>query len=396
MAEEANLDVAIAGAGPAGLAAALGFAARGFRVAVAETAPQASKKAARGRSAALLGVSVDFLRSLGLWAECAAHAAPLAELRFIDDTGRLLRAPDSVFRASEIGLEAFGYNIANADLARALRAAAEDRNVPVLETGPLAAISDDENGIRLEFERAVFRARLAIAADGRTSPLREAAGIRALSWRYDQIAIATAFSHERPHDFTCIEIHRAAGPFTLVPLPGGRSALVWVERADEAQRLAALPDDAFAQEAEAVMRGRLGRLSDVAERGTFPLSALAARDYGRRRVALVGEAAHVTPPIGAQGLNLGFRDVEAIVRLAAEARDANRDFGGEDVLSAYSAARRGDILSRTAGIDLLNRSLLSDFLPLQIGRGLGLYALGTIGPLRRAFMRSGISPARQR
>ncbi len=136
----------------------------------------------------------------------------------------------------------------------------------------------------------------------------------------------------------------------------------------------------------------LGRVSDVSERARFPLSSLAVREYGRTRVALVGEAAHVTPPIGAQGLNLGFRDVEALLGLLAAAKEKKEDLGSDELLRSYSAARRGDIMSRTVGADILNRSLLSDILPLQAARGLGLYALGSIGPLRRAFMRRGMAP----
>jgi 2-octaprenyl-6-methoxyphenol hydroxylase len=191
-----------------------------------------------------------------------------------------------------------------------------------------------------------------------------------------------------------VELHRRAGPFTLVPLKGDRSSLVWVERKAQAERLLALPDADFAAEVEAVSRGWLGRVSDMVPRAGFPLSSLSAREYAGPRVALVGEAAHVNPPIGAQGLNLGFRDAAEIVRLVAQAHAAGEDIGGAGLLSGYTAARRGDILSRTVGVDILNRSLLSDLLPLQVGRGLGLYALGKAGPLRRAFMRRGIAPAR--
>ncbi len=137
----------------------------------------------------------------------------------------------------------------------------------------------------------------------------------------------------------------------------------------------------------------LGRISNVSGLAGFPLSSLAVREYGRARVALVGEAAHVVPPIGAQGLNLGFRDVETLLGLIAAAKEKSEDIGSEDVLRDYSAARRGDIVSRTVGADVLNRSLLSSFLPLQAARGLGLYALGAVGPLRRAFMRRGMAPA---
>ena len=318
----------------------------------------------------------------------------MRSLQFIDDTGRRLRAPDCVFHADEIGESAFGYNITNADLVAAFKAEAGNRKLDILAPGPLVSFRETATKASLRFaDGTELRAPLAIAADGRMSATREAAGIRKLAWAYDQIALAASFSHERPHRGMCIEFHRTAGPFTLVPLPGNASSFVWVERKVEAERLLGLDDAGFAREMEKASHFALGHVTAVSERAGFPLSSLAVREYGRARVALVGEAAHVTPPIGAQGLNLGFRDVETLLRLLSEAKERKADLGSGDLLRAYSAARRGDIVSRTFGADILNRSLLSGFLPLQAARGLGLYALGSIGPLRRALMRRGMAPA---
>jgi 2-octaprenyl-6-methoxyphenol hydroxylase len=386
-------DVIVIGAGPAGLIAALACAQAGFATAIVDTSAKASEESAKGRSAALLNNSVAFLRSLGVWEKCAASAEPLKSLQFIDDTGRRMRAPDCVFHAAEIGEEAFGYNISNADLVRALKAHAVQSGIEIMSEGALETMKIGDSA-RVGFAKgAALDGQLVIAADGRASATRQWAGIRTLSWSYDQVAVVTSFSHERPHGGLCIEIHRPAGPFTLVPLPGKASSLVWVERKVEAERLLGLADAEFGYQVEKVSRLALGRVLTIEERARFPLSSMAAREYGRNRVALVGEAAHVTPPIGAQGLNLGFRDAEALVKLLKDARDKGGDIGSDEILRQYSAARRGDVLSRTFGIDVLNRSLLSGLLPLQVARGLGLYALGTVGPLRRAFMRRGIAPA---
>ncbi len=388
-----TVDILIVGAGPAGLAAAIGFADRGFSVAVADTSPDASASAASGRSAALLSQTVAFLKTLGVWDACEAVSAPLKVLQFIDDTGRTFRAPDTAFAAGEIGEPAFGYNIANADLVGALRDKLTSLGIAVMTPGEVQACVNDGHRLHVTFASgAGVTAQLGVAADGRLSAMRGHAGIRTLSWAYDQVAIATSFTHERPHNGICIELHRAAGPFTMVPLPDNRSSLVWVERRAEAERIAALDDADFAQEVERVSRFAFGRVSDVRPRARFPLSSLMARDYGWGRIALVGEAAHVTPPIGAQGLNLGFRDVDRLLVLATKARTQRSDIGGDELLRAYSSVRRADIVTRTVGVDVLNRSLLSGFLPFTAGRGLGLYALGTIGPLRRAFMRQGIAP----
>jgi 2-octaprenyl-6-methoxyphenol hydroxylase len=393
MSESNQPDVIVVGAGPAGLAAALGCLRAGLAPAVVDTSSSASTYAAKGRSAALFNKTIAFLQRLGVWESCKAHAEPLKALQFIDDTGRRLRAPDCVFQAEEIGEIAFGYNITNADLAAAFKAEAEKQTLPILTPGPLASFRETATRASLRFaDGTELRAPLAIAADGRMSATREAAGIRKLAWTYDQIAMAASFTHERPHHGMCIEFHRSAGPFTIVPLPGNTSSFVWVERKSDAERLLALDDEDFAGEIEKASHLALGRVWSVTDRARFPLSSLAVREYGRARVALVGEAAHVTPPIGAQGLNLGFRDVETLIGLLAAAKEKKEDIGSDKLLRSYSAARRGDIMSRTAGADILNRSLLSDFLPLQAARGLGLYALGSIGPLRRAFMRRGMAP----
>jgi len=393
MNESAHIDVIVAGAGPVGLAAAFACQDNGLKPIVADTSKTASADAAKGRSAALFNKTVAFLQRIGVWEACQHTAEPLRTLQFIDDTGRILRAPDCAFHAAEIGESAFGYNISNADLARALAAEAERRGLLIISPGRLVDLVTGGTEARVTFEDGTeLCAPLVIGADGRNSATREAAGIRSLSWSYDQIALAGSFSHERAHNGVCIEFHRHAGPFTLIPLPGNRSSFVWSERKADAERLLALNSEEFAAEAEKASRFALGRISGPIERAAFPLSSVVVREYGFARAALAGEAAHAVPPIGAQGLNLGFRDAEALAALAGEARSRGEDIGGEKLLRAYSAARRGDILSRTLGLDLLNRSLLSGFLPLQAARGLGLYALGTIGPLRRTFMRRGIAP----
>jgi 2-octaprenyl-6-methoxyphenol hydroxylase len=389
----ARTDVIVIGAGPAGLAATFACQDAGLRVVVADTSKAASTAAAKGRSAALFNKTVAFLQRLGVWQACQEAAEPLKTLQFIDDTGRLLRAPDCAFHAAEIGESAFGYNIANADLARAFAAEAVRRGIPVISPGKLTELDTGAAEAEAVFEDGtILGALLVIGADGRNSAVREASGIRSFSWSYSQTALAGSFSHEHPHNSVCIEFHRQSGPFTLIPLPGNRCSFVWSERKAEADRLLALDGAGFAAEAARASHFALGRIFDPSERAAFPLSTVLVREYGGLRVALAGEAAHAVPPIGAQGLNLGFRDAETLAALLGEARRRGEDIGSVGVLRAYSASRRGDILSRTLGLDLLNRSLLTGFLPLQAARGLGLYALGAVGPLRRAFMRRGIAP----
>jgi 2-octaprenyl-6-methoxyphenol hydroxylase len=198
--------------------------------------------------------------------------------------------------------------------------------------------------------------------------------------------------HSRPHRDSSTEFHTPSGPFTLVPLPGLRSSLVWVLDPYKADEIAALDDATLGLEIERASHSILGKIELEPGRGLFPLSAVTAHQFAANRIALVGEAAHVIPPIGAQGLNLGLRDAATIGELAAEAKRAGEDIGGNNMLAAYDKMRRSDVTTRGVAIDLFNRTLLTDFFPVQGLRGLGLYMIDKIGPLRRAVMREGIAP----
>jgi 2-octaprenyl-6-methoxyphenol hydroxylase len=169
--------------------------------------------------------------------------------------------------------------------------------------------------------------------------------------------------------------------------------LICVIGPPEAERLGSLPAPALAQEIERRAHSILGKVTLEAELCRFPLGVETSRKISAHRIALVGEAAHALPPIGAQGLNLGLRDAATIAELAATAWQAGHDPSSAEVLRRYETARRADVTTRTIAVDLLNRSLLADFLPIQGIRGLGLYLIDRIGPLRRALMREGTEPA---
>ena len=393
-----NCDVFVVGAGLAGAAAAIGFARSGFSV----ISSGAVDRLAQGRTVALLGRSVDFLADLGVWDEVENSASPLRSLRIVDDTGSLFAARPVEFHAREIEREAFGWNIANARLADILaRSLAASPNLARVEakvetfdfSGEYAAIGAAD-GRR-------FGARLVVGADGRASSARKAAGIVARSHRYGQSALTTFLAHTRPHDDFSTEFHTRQGPFTLVPLPGSReapfrSSLVWVMSEAEARRRAALDDEALASEIEARAHGLLGAMRIEDGRGVFPMVRQSVARLTATRLALVGDAAHAFPPIGAQGLNLGLRDVEGLLDAAREARANSADVGGDAALARYAASRRPDIALRTMAVDGLNWSLLADFAPVDALRGLGSAALRHIGPLRRMVMREGVAPASTR
>lgn len=384
--------VVVLGAGPAGLAAALTLATAGVEVTL--VAPAEAARPADQRTTALLGGSVNLLENLGVWPHLEACATPLAGIRIADDKGDLLRAPELFFKAKELGLAAFGANIANGPLVSALVSAAQ--NCPKIQriaaTAEAVLCTPEGATVQLGDDRSL-QAQLVVAADGRNSLARKASGLVPRAWTYPQTAVVATFRHARPHHCVSTELHRRNGPLTTVPLPAHASSLVWVTSPDEAHDLMRLDLVAFANRLEQELQGLLGAITLETPLAAFALSGLATEPMARARVALVGEAGHVVPPIGAQGLNLGFRDAATLADVVGEAWAAGDDPGSPAVLDRYSSARRRDILTRQMSVDVLNRSLISDFLPLQALRGVGLHLIANVRVLREAVMRSGVGPS---
>jgi 2-octaprenyl-6-methoxyphenol hydroxylase len=363
--DQDNPHIIVAGTGPAGLIAALGLAHAGFPVILA--GPEVGRN--DGRTTALMAPALGFLDTLGIADAIRPKATPLRVMRIVDATNRLIRSPVVTFHASEIGEEFFGLNVPNSDLNAALgRAVASHSRIEWRRTLVESwAVGTDRVTAVLADGDEVSSA-LAVAADGRMSSARQAAGISTSTRAYRQAALVINFAHARPHSFISTEFHTETGPFTQVPLPGDRSSLVWVVALETAENLAALGDDALSAKVEERMQSMLGRVRVEPGRQIYPLSSATPARFAQNRVALVGEAAHVFPPIGAQGLNLGIRDVEQLVAIAAENR---ADPGSPAALSAYDAKRRPDILARTGAVSLL---------------------LGSFAPLRAFFMREGLRP----
>lgn len=389
MSHKTDFEAIVIGAGPAGLATGLAFAHCGLSCAVVGPASDPYD----GRTAALFQSSVDFLKNIGGFSPIASEAEPLKAIRLIDATGGLFRAPEVTFWAREIGHDAFGYNVPTGGLSAALEKAAEGRLSRIV-TSAVTSIASSQDEVRIETaEGRSLSAPLLAGADGRNSPSRKTAGIETTTWPYPQAAVCCTFAHTREHNGVSTELHRRAGPLTVVPMPGRGSSLVWVDTPEEAKRLAEAPIDIFAAELNQHLAGLLGSMSAFSPRRVFPLQGQTAKLLARNRIALIGEAAHIIPPIGAQGLNLSLRDAATLAELASDATGNGQDPGADTVMSEYNSRRQKDITARVWTIDLMNRSLLSGMLPVHLARGAGLVALKAIAPLRHLVMREGMSPS---
>ena len=381
-----SFDVVVVGGGMVGLSLSLGLARAGVPVALIERARLSDMAEASfdGRGSAIAAGSRRILDGLGLWEGVADQAEPILEIRVADGNSPLFLHYDH----KEIGDGPLGWIVENAVTRRALAATAHKSSLRIFDGTELAGCDFGEDAAALELaDGQSITARLVIAADGRESPLRDAAGIDAVRWRYPQTGIVCAVHHEVPHRGIAQEHFLPAGPFAILPMTENRSSIVWTERNDLAPGILALDNEAFADELRRRFGGFLGRIDVGPTRWSYPLSVVHSKRYIAPRLALAGDAAHAIHPIAGQGFNIGLRDVAALAEVIMDTLRLGLDPGTITALDRYERWRKPDNMMMIGVTDILNRLFSNDIAPVRIARDIGLAAVDQATPLKKVFMR---------
>jgi 2-octaprenyl-6-methoxyphenol hydroxylase len=373
-----DADVVVVGSGLVGLAAAIAVAQAGLRtIQVAPAAPPDR------RTSALMMPSVAFLQEAGLVADPAEIGHPLTRIRIIDATQRLIRAPETLFDASEAGLEAFGWNFPNVKLSEAFANVRAGLDGLSNIEATLAGFEQHDGSIRLRLsDGSTLRTRLLVGADGKNSLARNAAGFRTRQTAFSQSALVCDLKLGRPLGGTSVEFHYSQGPFTLVPAGEDRANLVWIDDEATLKQARELEKDALAALFVEKSQRLFGHITVATPTYMFPLSSISVDEAGGNGIVLVGEAAHAFPPIGAQGLNLGLRDVADLSQALLTSEKTASDWA-ERVSDDYSNRRRSDLQRTGAMVDTLFRSLITELLPAQLLRASGLWSLRMLPGLRK-------------
>ena len=391
-----DVDVCVVGAGPVGGTLACLLAQSGVRTAIIDRAALAPMEhpAFDGRAYAIAAGSRAVMQRAGVWDRLPAETGPIKEIRVSD--GKLGHRASRLFLhfdTREVNAEAFGWMVEARSLRMALNGLMHDLPGLAVHAPATARVTRSDDGAEIAIAGGEsFRARLVVAADGRGSALRSEAGIRTTSLPYDQVGIVCTIAHERPHDGVALEHFLPAGPFALLPMAGTDeephlSAIVWTERTEMAAHIMKLDVARFVAELVRRLGNYLGAVRLIGQRWSYPLSALLVHEYTATRLALIGDAAHGIHPIAGQGLNLGFREITALVGLVDEAVRAGLDPGGPDLLRRYQAARRPDNVAMLVATDGLDRLFSNDNPLVRLARDVGIAAVHRVGPLKRAFMR---------
>jgi 2-octaprenyl-6-methoxyphenol hydroxylase len=384
-------EIIIGGGGMVGLTLGIALARSGLEVTVADPAPKNTVLDAKfdGRVSALAYASTRMMEALGVWEHLGEHAEPIRDILVTDAALDGAPSPLSLhFDSREIGTP-MGHIVENRHIRRALFAAAETLpNLRLLSPCGVTALKRTATAIEAALSNGgTVCAKLAVAADGRESRMREAMEIGIVGWSYRQTGLVATVEHEAPHNGVAYEHFLPSGPFAILPMKENRSSLVWTEREDLAPAMIRLPDEEFDREIGRRFGTHLGKIRATGPRWSYPLKFHLARSYVRDRFAVVGDAAHGIHPIAGQGLNLGLKDAAALAETVLDAARLGLDFGAIGVLKRYERWRRFDSFTLAAATDALNRLFSNDIASLRVIRDLGLGIVDRIGPARRFFMR---------
>eukprot|EP00998_Keelungia_sp_KM082_P012552 NODE_890_length_1575_cov_0.946133_g879_i0.p1 GENE.NODE_890_length_1575_cov_0.946133_g879_i0~~NODE_890_length_1575_cov_0.946133_g879_i0.p1 ORF type:complete len:397 (-),score=51.65 NODE_890_length_1575_cov_0.946133_g879_i0:135-1325(-) len=390
-------DILIAGGGIAGMSAAARFAADGHRIMIVDPAPADIGEGTDLRTTAFLQPGIETLKKAGVWDAIKPTGAELRVMRIVDAGGNEMTPRETAdFDGAETTQGFFGWNVSNKAARVSLMAKLE--TLPNVDFRFSATVTGFTGTARygeatLSGDETV-RAKLVVAADGRNSSLREFAGIKHRRWAYDQSALVFVVTHDKPHDNISTEIHRTGGPLTLVPMPDldGKpcSSVVWMTPADRARQLYNMDDATLSAEITRDTMSMFGPLTVASPRAIWPMISQVPSRLISARLALVAEAAHVVPPIGAQGLNMSLHDIETLADLMAKAKLKGEDIGATTLLKSYERKQLPKTLARVGGIDLLNRASMFEPRTLRDLRYAGLTAINRIGPLRKLAIKVGV------
>jgi 2-octaprenyl-6-methoxyphenol hydroxylase len=387
-----RFDVLISGASFAGLSLACGLAQAlgdGFRIAVVDRLAQSAPVKADARAYALSAASRHLLENLGIWSAVAGAAAPVATIEITDSSLEagvrpVLLTYDNATGDGEVATHIVPHDVLLAAIWDAVRRLP---SIEVMAPAEIVEFSAGEVAMGVELADARnLSCALLVAADGRNSRLREAAGIKIVGWDYPQTGIVTTVRHERPHRGCAVQHFLPSGPFAILPLTGDRSCITWTEDRDAARRILALDDEGFLAEITSRFGGKLGAVTLDGPRQSWPLAMHLARSYVAPRFALVGDAAHGVHPLAGQGLNLAFRDVGALAEVVTDAVRLGFDAGNAEALARYERWRRFDSMLSSAAFDALNRLFARDSTLLRSGRELGLGIVDRVPALKRFFV----------
>ncbi|MPZ58123.1 MAG: ubiquinone biosynthesis hydroxylase [Rhizobiales bacterium] len=387
--QDQRIDVLIGGGGMAGLSLAIALRqALGPAVAVTVADPALERSVTDARASAIVVAGRRLFETIGVWEAIAAEAQPINDMVITDS--RLEDAVRPVFLTFDEDVEKgepFAHMVENGPLVAALLARARDLGANLRVAAVSEFVTSDDRVAAQLSDGGTLAARLLVAADGARSRIRERAGIATHGWSYRQSAIVTAVAHERDHEGRAEEHFLPSGPFAILPLTGRRSSIVWTEASAEAERIVALPDDAFNAELERRFGLHLGDISAVGPRQSYPLGLTVARAFVAERVALIGDAAHVIHPIAGQGLNIGLKDVAALAETIVDAMRLGLDPGGADALARYQQWRRFDTMTMAVATDGLNRLFSNRSDVLRALRDFGLGIVDRLPRLKQVFIR---------